>query len=235
MVLKKNTLAFGRIPAFRKYELFMERYRSAVDDFIVPYLEKNSPQDRKVRILDVGSGEGNLKYFFKDTSNLEFTGIEISEDRKKMCRELGYEIVSFDIEKEKFPFPDNHFDVVVASHVIEHLYFPEVALKEIKRVTRDEGLVVIGVPMHSWWLSAILYLKENLFPSKPHQHHQFYTMRTLKRFVDKFKIIDIRGFRIISARKKFNWENNIYFYKFNTWFGRVFPRFSAEVNIVLQK
>lgn len=235
MALAKNNIAFGRIPAYKKYELFMERYRSAVDDFIVPYLEENSPKDRKVRILDVGSGEGNLKYFFEDLSDIEFTGIEISENRQEMCRKLGYEIISFDIEKEKFPFEDNHFDVVVASHVIEHLYHPKVALKEIQRVTKKDGMVVIGVPMHSWWLSSILYIKEWLFPSRPHQHHQFYTMHSLKKFCSSFKILDIRGFRIISARKKFNWENNVNFYKFNTWFGRTFPRFSAEVNIVLKK
>jgi hypothetical protein len=49
------------------------------------------------------------------------------------------------------------------------------------------------------------------------------------------QIIDTRGFRIISARKTRDWENNFNFYKFNTYVGKNLPSITPEVNVVILK
>lgn len=97
----KSQLAFGKILAYRKYELFMERYRSAADDFILPYVS-SLPPESKTQLLDIGSGEGYLKYFC-DSGEIDFHGIEINPRRREVCERLGYRMSSFDIEKHIFP------------------------------------------------------------------------------------------------------------------------------------
>lgn len=55
----------------------------------------------------------------------------------------------FNLETDTFPFEDNSVDVVLASHVFEHLgegYFH--CLKEIYRVCRDKAIVHVHVPHH---------------------------------------------------------------------------------------
>jgi SAM-dependent methyltransferase len=235
MINKKNTtdvLAFDRIPAFRKYELFMERYRSPVDDFILPHIHGID----KPKILDVGSGHGYLKYFFPKEKEIEISGVELDEKRIESCKKIGYkEIVSFNIEKETFPFEDNSFDIVVAMHVVEHLYYPHIAIKEMHRILKKGGLLIIGVPMHIKPVAAVQRIKEKIFPSNWWEHHQFYTMKSLRNSLSDYDIKDIRGFRLISSRKNFNWEDNLKFYQFNTWWGKTFPGLSSEVNVIIQK
>ena len=51
----------------------------------------------------------------------------------------------FDIEE--IPYPDNSFDLVFASHVLEYVKNDKKAINEIKRVLRPGGLAFLPVPM----------------------------------------------------------------------------------------
>lgn len=44
------------------------------------------------------------------------------------------------------PFPDNYFDRLIASHVLEHIYHPENALKEWNRIVKNDGVISIALP-----------------------------------------------------------------------------------------
>jgi SAM-dependent methyltransferase len=53
----------------------------------------------------------------------------------------------FDAERDPFPYPDGHFDVVVAGEIIEHmLYDPMHLLLESRRVLREGGCLLVTTP-----------------------------------------------------------------------------------------
>lgn len=54
-----------------------------------------------------------------------------------------------DIEKFPWPFKDNEFEEVYTSHVLEHVKDLEKTMKEIHRICKNNGLVVIRVPHFS--------------------------------------------------------------------------------------
>jgi SAM-dependent methyltransferase len=95
------------------------------------------------RILDVGCGTGaNLELL---TEFGEVEGVDISQEALSFCRERGFTNVRHGAA-ERLPFADGSFDVVTALDVIEHLDDDLGSLKEIHRVLRPGGRVLLFVP-----------------------------------------------------------------------------------------
>jgi SAM-dependent methyltransferase len=85
-----------------------------------------------MRKLNVGCGE-----FRKDG----YVNLDIRAD-------VGAEIVH-DLQVFPYPIPDNEFDLVEADHVLEHLSDPFMVMKELHRITKRGGVVVIRAPHFS--------------------------------------------------------------------------------------
>ena len=61
--------------------------------------------------------------------------------------DLYREDVDHQFDIQSIPYPDNTFDLVFASHVLEYVKNDKQAIKEIKRVLRPGGLAFLPVPM----------------------------------------------------------------------------------------
>jgi len=57
--------------------------------------------------------------------------------------------VAHDLSKFPYPFPDNHFDYIEASHVLEHLDRPFSVMKELHRILKPGGKLLVKVPHFS--------------------------------------------------------------------------------------
>lgn len=83
-------------------------------------------------------------------ANFFGTGEKKNRDRlthRRTGEQVVFESDLFNIETEDFPYPDESFDVVLFSELIEHLVLnPVRALSEIHRVLRPGGRVVITTP-----------------------------------------------------------------------------------------
>ncbi len=100
-------------------------------------------------ILDAGCGEGTIGLLLAERS-INSTGIDISEKNVRAAndkaREKGLDqFVIFSIgDAENLPFPDASFDVVVSSHVLEHLPNFDKGWLELQRVARKR--IVLALP-----------------------------------------------------------------------------------------
>jgi ubiquinone/menaquinone biosynthesis C-methylase UbiE len=90
-------------------------------------------------VLEVGAGEGSiLNWLSKWDFCTDLNAVEISESgieqiRLKNIKHLR-DVLLFD--GYKIPYDDNHFDLVICSHVMEHVEHERVLLREIKRVSK---------------------------------------------------------------------------------------------------
>lgn len=105
-------------------------------------------------ILDVGCGSGGNILFLKDFGSV--VGIDPAKEALDFCRERGFKELVLG-RAESISYPDNHFDLVTAFDVLEHLEQDITALEEMKRVSR--GLVMVSVPaMPFLWNAQDEYL-----------------------------------------------------------------------------
>ena len=95
------------------------------------------------RILDVGCGTGaNLKMLARFG---RAEGVDISQQAVDFCRERGLDSVKLGAVEE-LPYETDSFDVVTALDVVEHLDDDVEGLREMRRVLRPEGRVLLFVP-----------------------------------------------------------------------------------------
>ncbi len=100
------------------------------------------------RILDVGCGPGwNLAHFAEHYPGLELYGVDLLEHAPET---ITYRRVNLD--HEPLPFPSSHFDIVMMTHVIEHLHHPTAIAREIGRVLAPGGWCYIEAP--NWRATA---------------------------------------------------------------------------------
>ena len=74
-------------------------------------------------------------------------GVDIDEEAIGFCRERGLQDVRIG-EAANLPFGDGSFDLVTALDVVEHLDDDVAAFREMKRVLRPGGQILVTVPAH---------------------------------------------------------------------------------------
>jgi ubiquinone/menaquinone biosynthesis C-methylase UbiE len=101
-----------------------------------------------MKVLDAGCGDGVLSLMMAEKGAV-VTGTDLSvpniDSSKHRAREAGLEHkVSFMVaDLENLPFEDNTFDLVVSSHVLEHIPDFDKGLREVMRVTKSRAVVAI--------------------------------------------------------------------------------------------
>lgn len=86
------------------------------------------------------------------------------------CKLPGVDVVH-DLDRFPYPFPDEHFDVIYASHVLEHVIDLIAVMKELHRILRDGGRLIIRVPH---------FTSKDAFSDPTHRH--VFTVHTFRYF-----------------------------------------------------
>lgn len=104
------------------------------------------PITENCRLLDLGCGDGDFTSRVQTVVRAtEVHGVEIAEEQVENARTRGIKVFSCNLN-ERFEFSSDHYDLIVASHIIEHLSNTDGFLREIYRVLRDRGQVLIATP-----------------------------------------------------------------------------------------
>lgn len=103
------------------------------------------PSGSQKKLLDIGCGIGTIALELQKRG-FQVTGVDFSEVAIKKCRQQGLDAIVSDVDKDGLKFSDNSFDVVWAGDVIEHVFDPIFLFKEIARVLKDDGTLLMSVP-----------------------------------------------------------------------------------------
>jgi 2-polyprenyl-3-methyl-5-hydroxy-6-metoxy-1,4-benzoquinol methylase len=156
---------------------------------------------KEMKVLDIGCAYG---YFLKlcDEMECETYGIDISKYAIKQAKkETKAKLFVHDVNKGLPMFSNNFFDLVTMFDVIEHLISPFLTLKEIYRVLKPRGRLVITTPN----LNSIDRLIKKFF-GKEEEWHGYYDKTHLYLFTPsslKF-LVERSGFKIVKIETPFH-------------------------------
>lgn len=100
----------------------------------------NRLNPEKGSLLDIGAGTGDFLIVAKN-NNWSTKGVEPSEKAKAIALKKGVDFVNSTSE-----LPSHSFDVITMWHVLEHVPDLENQIKELKRLIKPEGTIIIAVP-----------------------------------------------------------------------------------------
>ena len=98
---------------------------------------------RGKRVADLGCNTG---YYLRLGGPGSF-GLDVSGPNLEACRKEGLSCAFHDLNRTPLPLSDAAFDVVLLSHVLEHVHAPIRLLMEANRVLAPGGKVLIGLPI----------------------------------------------------------------------------------------
>lgn len=139
----------------------------------LPLLPKNS------KVLEVGYGAGDLLHCISQyyISSVAY-GIEVVDEARKLysrkfVSDKNVILKTSDAEGELL-FKDNSFDLVVSSHLLEHIRNEQALLADMIRILKKDGILIIVVPE---WESG-----DN------HLHYRQYSKARLEKIAQRYKL-----------------------------------------------
>jgi len=115
-------------------------------------LKKSNIGLKDIGVLEIGFGSGDL--LFKFGKGCSLYGVELSSHAVKnsadRARELNFRHFDFRLLNNdgSLPFKDIEIDLVIGSHVIEHIEDLDSFLDQIKRILVSNGLFLVLIPIN---------------------------------------------------------------------------------------
>jgi len=154
----------------------------------VEKLLKETDIDGVEQAIEIGCGEGfstiRLKNMLPEKTTLSASEYVAQLVPKAQKRNPQVRVIQESVYETTHK--DNSFDLVFLLEVLEHLDYPDIALQELKRITKPGGYLILGVPREPIWrilnMSRAKYIKD--FGNTP-GHLNHWSANGVKKIVSK--------------------------------------------------
>lgn len=142
-------------------------------------------------ILDVGCGNAWVAREFLPKGKQVFS-LDISVTNPSKAKELYPSEKHFSITADSFnlPFGNESFDCIIASEIIEHVAEPSVFMKELFRVVRKGGSLIVTTPYKEKLIYYLCVHCNKKTPANAHIHS--FDEKKLESFYNK---IELKSFK----------------------------------------
>lgn len=105
------------------------------------------PRNPQARVLEIGCGAGETgAAALRNGLCQSYHGVEIVPRAAELARTRLTEVLEGDVERMALPWPDQYFDAVLMSEVLEHLVDPWTVVKRVAAKLKPGALVVASSP-----------------------------------------------------------------------------------------
>lgn len=150
-------------------------------------------------VLDFGCGAGALLTAFKEISQENSFGVDVSKSTIDFVNKKwpNYNWMRIGID-DKLPFENETFDCVISSEVIEHVFDVDNYLSEFWRVLKPRGILGLSCPYHGFLKDLAILLTgkfENHFHNPYDPHIRYYSIKALRHVLtnNQFNLVERRA------------------------------------------
>lgn len=165
-------------------------------------------------LLDVGCGTGIIAHFIKGKVKKVY-GIDISKKDLEKAKERGIITTAVDFNSKSFPFKTNFFDSITCLDVIEHVLDPRVVLKEMYRVLKKDGILILSTPNIRFSNHIYDLAIKGIFPKTSIDesfydggHVHFFTYKDMTELLKNAGFKDIQEDEIINKEQR-GWKGRL--------------------------
>ena len=101
-------------------------------------------------LIDIGCGNKPYKNLFKHCKR--YVGLEIESENKNSA--------DFTYDGKNFPFEDETLDSAICSEVLEHVFEPNQFLREVNRVLKKNGLIILTLPFFGMNMNNLMIMQD---------------------------------------------------------------------------
>ncbi|MBL8267850.1 class I SAM-dependent methyltransferase [Steroidobacter sp.] len=152
------------------------------------------------RVFDAGCGNGALLKKLQ-LSGYEVSGCDASESGVVQARRLcgdSVRVERLSVYENLSETFGTHWDVVISTEVIEHLYAPRDFVRQAQRLLTPGGTLILSTPYHGYLknlaLAATGALDHHFTALWDGGHIKFWSYRTLKQLLSEFGFVDFGFF-----------------------------------------
>ncbi|MDI6903824.1 MAG: class I SAM-dependent methyltransferase [Methanocellales archaeon] len=161
-------------------------------DLFIEHLDRIlAGKPKNIKILDIGTGSGDILRILKNKGYNNLYGIEIIPEFIKKAEKFG-KIIEHDIETD-LPFEDDEFGVIITKDLLEHVYNVDNLICEISRVLQKDGIYIQFTLNMMYFMRRFNFLfgkiDEN-FPSHHKGHVRWVSHKILEKYLSKYFTIE---------------------------------------------
>lgn len=156
----------------------------------------NRFKNKKVKMVDIGSGDGNLAMILANKKNVQLDVTDISQKRldriKEVTKNKLNKYIQDDITKSKLK--SNHYDFVNSEMVMEHVPSDKKMVKEVFRILKKDGyfrITTVFKDKFSFWF----YRNNDNWVIDPTHVREYTSEKEMKRMFEK------EGLKVESIKK----------------------------------
>lgn len=134
----------------------------------------------KPKVLDIGCGLNNLYFNFKDYVGMDMNDYGLGNKVKIIKQNFNENLI--------LPFESNSFDLVIVSEFLEHIFRPDFLSKEINRVVKKDGIIIVTLPNEftlncrmGFMLNRVLNKGFDLFT-----HKYIFNIQKIDEFIENY-------------------------------------------------
>ncbi|MFM2264833.1 MAG: Ubiquinone biosynthesis O-methyltransferase [Bacteroidota bacterium] len=200
----------------------------------VQLLEKYQPN--KGNLLDMGCGTGDFLQVAQQ-AGWQVQGIEPNEKAQKIAASKGATLISGTPAAA-----DQTFDAITLWHVLEHLPNLELQIKELKRILKPTGTLLIAVPNYKSFDAG--YYKQFWAAYDVPRHLWHFSKTSIDRLVEQegMKVVSVRPMKFDSfyvsllsekyKTGKMNYVNAFFVGLYSNWKGSQTKEYSSHIYVI---